>query len=138
MLGGGIGGPFGIQIGGQRGEEPARDRNLPLMPTLAAGDEHPPRSSLQIAKPQPEDLAAAQPTQHHRLDHRPIPMRAQRGQQGIDLTRFQDPRQGPPGAYQRHPLAGPLAFPPGRQPPRDRVAGHVPADVQEPEQPRDA
>lgn len=104
------------------------------MSALAAGDEHPPGGDLHIGQPQPEDFAAAQPSQHHRLDHGPIPPGAQRGQQGVDLCRFQDPGQCPAGAYQRHPLPRPLPLPPGRQPPRDRVGGHVPAGVQEREQ----
>jgi hypothetical protein len=33
-------------------EEPARDRHQPLVPTLALGDEHPPRRHPQVVKPQ--------------------------------------------------------------------------------------
>jgi hypothetical protein len=115
LVGGSIGRPFSPHVGRQRGEEPARDRDLTLVSALAAGDEHPPGGNLQIGQPQPEDLAAAQPTQHHRLGHGPVPVRAQRGHQGVDLCRFRDPRQCPRGTYQRHPLPGPLPLPPSRR-----------------------
>ncbi len=46
-----------------------------------------------VTQSQPEDLAAAQPAQHHRGDHRPVPVGAQRSGQGVDLGRGQDPRQ---------------------------------------------
>jgi len=81
-----------------------------LMAALALGDEHPPLPEAQVRKPQAEDLAAAQPAQHHRRYHRPVPVRAQRGGQRIDLTRLQDLRQRPGHPHQRHALAGPLAF----------------------------
>ena len=35
----------------------------------------PPFPEPQIGQVQPEDLAAAQPAQHHRRDHRPVPVR---------------------------------------------------------------
>ena len=64
----------------------------PPLPSAMNTRRSPNRRSLQ---PQPEDLAAAQPAQHHRRDHRPVPVRAQRGGQRVDLGRVQDPRQRP-------------------------------------------
>jgi hypothetical protein len=84
------------------------------MAAFALGDEQSPRGHLQVCQPQPEDFAAAQSAQHHRLGHRPVPVGAQRRQQCIDLRWFEDARQRPWGAYQRHALAWPLPFPPGR------------------------
>jgi hypothetical protein len=43
---------------------------------LALGDEHRPLGDVQIAMPQPEDLAAALHAQHQGRDHRPVPMGA--------------------------------------------------------------
>jgi excisionase family DNA binding protein len=65
------------------------------MTAFALGDEHPPLTKAQVRKPQPENLAAAQPAQHHRRDHRPVPVRAQRRGQRVHLARVQDPRQRP-------------------------------------------
>jgi hypothetical protein len=67
---------FRVEVGGHRGEEPAGDRDLPLMPALALGDEHPAGGDLQVLQAQAEDFAAAQPAQHHRLGHRPVAVRA--------------------------------------------------------------
>ena len=86
------------------------------MPALALSDEHPSLSDPHVLQPQAEDLAAAQPAQHHRRDHRPVAVRAQRHSQSVDLARLQDPRQPPPGLHQRDPLTGTVPFPPGRQP----------------------
>ena len=133
----GTGWPLGVEVGRDRGEEPGGDRDQPLVAALALGDEHPPLGDPQVLQPQPEDLAAAQPAEHHRRDHRPVPVGAQRGGQRVDLRRGQDPRQppGPPG--QRHPLTRPLPLPPGRQTPRHRVRGDVAAGLQVREEPRD-
>ena len=46
------------------------------MAALALGDEHPSGGDPQILQPQSEDLAAAQPAQHHRLAHGPVPVGA--------------------------------------------------------------
>jgi hypothetical protein len=70
----GTGRPLGIQVRSRRGEEPCRDRHDPLMPALALADEHPPLPDVQIFQTQSEDLAAAQPTQHRREHHRPVPL----------------------------------------------------------------
>jgi hypothetical protein len=61
------------------------DRDLALTATLALGGEYSPCRHLQIGQPQPEHLAAAQPAQHHRFGHRPVPVGAQRRQQRADL-----------------------------------------------------
>ena len=45
-IGAGIGGTFAVEVGGQGSEEPAGDRDLTLMATLAFGDEHPPGADL--------------------------------------------------------------------------------------------
>ena len=65
----GIRRPLGIQVGSHRGEEPARHRNQPLPSCFSLGDEHPPLSHTQVRQATAEDLAAAQPAQHHRRDH---------------------------------------------------------------------
>jgi hypothetical protein len=113
----------------------ARDRHDPLMTALAVSDEHSAFGDPQVLQPQPEDLAAAQPAEHHRGHHRPIPMGAQRGEQRINLARFEDPRQRPPGADQRHALAWTLPLPPGRQTPRHRIHRDVATGIQIAEQP---
>ena len=63
-----------VEVAADGGEEPVRHRHQPLMAALAVGDEHPPLPDPHIAEPQPEHLAAAQPAEHHRLDHRPVPL----------------------------------------------------------------
>ena len=40
--------PFGIQVGGHRGEEPARDRDQPLPAALPLVDEYPPLRDVQV------------------------------------------------------------------------------------------
>ena len=127
--------PLALQVGGHRGEEPARHRDQPLPATLALGNEHPPLRGVQVTQPQPENLTAAQPTEHHRRDHRPVPVRAQRRGQPIHLSRRQDPRQLAGDPHQRDTLMRAGAFPPGRQPPRHRVRRHIPAGLQEREKP---
>jgi hypothetical protein len=105
------------------------------MTSLALGDEHPPGGDLQVFQPQPEDLAAAQSAEHHRLGHGSVPVRAQRREQRIDLIWLQDPRQGARGPHQRNTLPGTLAFPAGGQTARHRVRLDVTAGLQEREQP---
>ena len=90
-----IRGPLGVQVAGEGGEEPRRDRHDPLMPALALGDEQPALADLDITQPQAEDLAAAQPAEQHRLDHRPVAVGAQHRHQRVDLGREQDARQRP-------------------------------------------
>ena len=111
--GAGTGRPLGVQVGGHRGEEPARDRDQPLPAALALGDEHPPLRGVQITQPQPENLTAAQPAQHHRRDHRPVPVRAQRRGQRVHLGRRQDPRQLPGEHAPAAPPAGAGTAPAG-------------------------
>ena len=67
-----------VEIGADLGEEPRRDRDQPLVAALALGDEDASFPEPQVTHPQPEDLAAAQSAQHHRRDHGPVPVRAQR------------------------------------------------------------
>ena len=59
----------------------------PLPSALALGDEQPPPRDLDVLQSQPEDLAAAQPAQHHRRHHRPVAVGAQRHGQRFHLAR---------------------------------------------------
>ena len=61
------------------------------MAALAVGDEDPPVAQVQVGHAQTEDLAAPQAPQHHGLDHRPVPVRAKRAEQGLHLVGVQDP-----------------------------------------------
>ena len=116
--------PLLIQVAPQGGEEPRRHRHYPLPPALAFGDEQPPLPGIDVLEPQTQHLAASQPAQHHRIDHRPVTVRAQRRPQRVDLARRQHPRQRPRGADQRHPaLPMPSAGATRRQAGRNRVAG---------------
>jgi len=126
-----------IEVGRNRSKEPRRDRHQPLVPALAVGDEHPPFSNPEVFDPQPEDLAATQPAEHHRGHHRPVAVSAQRSGELVDFRRGQDPRQPTRPARQRHPLPGPGPLPRGRQPPRHRVRADVAADLEIAEEPRD-
>ncbi len=115
--------PLLLQVAAQRREEARRHRHDPLPPALALGDEQALLPSVDILEPQAEHLAASQPTQHHRIDHRPVAMRAQRPHQRIDCDRRQHPRQRSRGTDQRHPtVAAPSAAAPRRQTGRNRVA----------------
>ena len=69
---------FVAQVVADRAEERVRDRDDPLVAALALGDEQRPLRHLHVAEAQTEDLAAAQPAEHHRVDHRPVPIGAQR------------------------------------------------------------
>ena len=128
--------PFGVQVSGHRGEEPAGNRDQPLPAGLAFGDEHPPLGDPQVFQAQPEYLAAPQPAEHHRRDHGPVPVRAQGRGQRIDLSRRQDPRQPASNTHQRDTLTGAGPLPPGRQSPRHRIGRHVAAGLQEREETR--
>src|SRR5262249_34561118 len=116
--------------------DPPRARNQRLVAALPLGDEPPPLTDPQISQPKPQHLAAAQPTQYHRRDHRTVPVLAQRGRQRVYLRRPEDLRQRPRCPHQRHTLAWPLPLPPGRQPPGHRIHAYITASVQEPIQPR--
>lgn len=108
------------------------------MPTLALSDEQPTLGHPQVLHPQPEDLAATQPTEHHRRDHRPVPVGAQRAGQRVDLDRRQDPRQPPDPPRQWDTLSRSLTLTTRGQSPRDRVRDNVPTSLQVSEEPRDA
>ena len=58
-VGVGAGWSLALQVGGERGEEPGRDRNQPLMATLALSDEHSPFGHPQVRQPQPQHLTPA-------------------------------------------------------------------------------
>jgi hypothetical protein len=51
---------LGLEVRRDRGGEPGRDRDQPLVTALAVSDEHPPLGDTQVLHPQTEDLAAAQ------------------------------------------------------------------------------
>ena len=71
-------------------------------------------------------FAAAQPAQHHRIDHGPVAVSPQRRPQRVDLGRRQHPRQRAGRADQRHPApATPRTRPAGSQAARHRVAAHA-------------
>ncbi len=61
------------------------------MSALALSDQHPPLAEAQIGEPQPEHLAAPQPSEHHGLGHGPIPLGAQRTHERLDLVGVEDP-----------------------------------------------
>ena len=118
-------GPLVMQVRAQRVEEPVRGRDHPVMAALALHHGQPPVSDLHILKAQPQHLAPAQPGQQHRQHHRPVPVRAQRGDQPVRLVRRQDPRQGPRHPDQRRgPRPVRPARPPGQQAARHRVGLH--------------
>ncbi len=80
-------GPFAIQVGADRGEEPARDRHDPLMPAFAVGDEHPPlpecsgpatedrvlRSGATHQAPSPTPSLGLGACESHAAAHQPRP-----------------------------------------------------------------
>ena len=74
------------------------------MAALAVGDEQPTFTPTNVLQPETEDFAAAQPGEQHRVDHRPIPILAQRRDQLDDLVVIEDLRQMPDRSHQRdHP-----------------------------------
>lgn len=108
------------------------------MAALTVGENHPPLPHPQIGKAQAENFATAQPAEHHRGHHRPVPKRPQRAEQRSHLDRLQHPRQRPRGAYQQHAVIRALPLPPGRQPPRHRVHRNITTGQQIAVQPRHA
>ena len=52
-----VAGTLSIQVAGQLCEERRNDRDEALVAALAVGDEHAPVADVDIAEPQPEDLA---------------------------------------------------------------------------------
>ena len=83
------------------------------MAALTVGDEQPPLAEPQVTQPQPEALAAAQPSQHHRRDHRPVAVRAQGGGQRVHLAGAEDLRQRPGHPDQRDTPGRAAAVPAG-------------------------
>ncbi len=115
---------FAAEVVTDRGEERVRDRDHPLMAALALGDEQRTVRHPDVLEPQPEDLAAPQPAQQHRQDHRPVPVRPQRVEERPDLLRGEDPRQRPGHPDQGHmPAAAAEAA--VHQPARHRVRLHT-------------
>ena len=134
----GVRGPLLLEVGAQVLEESRGDRHKSLVAALALGDEQPPLRGADVLQAQPEDLAASQATEQHRSDHGPVPVRAQRRGEGVDLDRGQDPRQRPSRRpHQRNAWSRPVPFPSGRQPTRDRVHRDVASGGQERVQPCD-
>jgi hypothetical protein len=106
---------------------------------LALGDEHALLSGAEVLQAQPEDLAAAQPAQQHRLDHGLVAPRAQCGHQRIDLLRVDHARQRARDSNERHASPGPVAGSAQRQAARHRIPDHpgVASDDQVLIEPRD-
>src|SRR5680860_1439049 len=86
--------PFGVVVGGHRGEELSRDRHDPLATALALGDEQATLSRVQVGHPQAQYFAASQAGQQHGLDHCAVAVCAQHGQEGLRLGRFDHAWQG--------------------------------------------
>ena len=103
-----------------RGEECVRDRDHSLVAALALGDEQRSFRHLHVIEVETEDFATSEPAQHHRVDHRPVPMGAQSSQQGDDLGRAEDLRQCARYPHQRH-LRASATTTSGRQSARHRV-----------------
>ena len=94
------------------------------MAALSLRDEDPPLPGVDVAERQSQHLAAAQATEHHRLDHSSVPAGAQGGEEGIDLAGREHPGQGTGSANEYHPsLALGGTWTAGRQPPGNRVCG---------------
>ena len=74
---------------------------------------------VHVGQAQPEHLAAAQPGQHHRQHHRPVPVRAQRRHQRVHLVRRRT--CGSVRGTRTSGTVAAAAAPPGRQAPRHRV-----------------
>src|SRR5680860_1430493 len=133
--------PFGVVVGGHRGEELSRDRHDPLATALALGDEQATLSRVQVGHPQAQYFAASQAGQQHGLDHCAVPVCAQHGQERLRLGRFDHAWQGvwcPDERGSPHPWT--TTTPPGCQSTRDGVGRHagVPTRDQVGIQPRDA
>ena len=107
------------------------------MAALAIGDEHPPVRRLQILEPQPDHLAATQPAEHHRFEHRPVTPPANRPQQRDHVGRVEHLRQRPRRADQRRPRRLPARTGATcRHPTRHRVRRPITAQHEIVEQPR--
>ena len=74
------------------------------MAALAIRDEQPAFTPTDVLEAQAEDFATPQPGEQHRVDHRPIPILAQRRDELDDVVVIEDLRQMPDRANQRdHP-----------------------------------
>jgi len=123
-VGGGIGGALVVEVGGDGSEEGARHRNDAVVAALAVDHEHPPLAQSQILEPQPEHLAATQPAEQHRLDHRPVPLRAQGAHERLHFGGVEDAGQAANAADERGTAELPTGAP-RRQAPRDGVGADV-------------
>ena len=83
----GLTGPLVMQVGAEGVEEPVRGRDHPVVAALALHHGQPPVSDLHVGEPQPQHLTPPEPGQQHRQHHRPVPVRAQRGDQPVRLPR---------------------------------------------------
>lgn len=70
------------------------------MTALAVSDEQSAFTPADVRQAQAEDLAAAQPGEQHRVDHRSIPILAQCCDELDDVVVVEDPRQVPDRADQ--------------------------------------
>ena len=78
--------PLVDQVLTQLGEEGVGDGHHPLVAALALGDEQRALADLDVGQAQSEDLAAAQAAEDHGKDHGPVPVGAQRTDQGVDVA----------------------------------------------------
>src|SRR5215211_6155158 len=132
--------PLDLEILADRLKEPPRHRHDPLAAPHAVGDEQAPLPGVDIAEPQPQHLAAAQPAEQHRQHHRPVAPGPQRAKQRVDVGGREHPRQRPRRAHQPHTTPPPTTRPAARQPTRHRIAHHpgIPPGEQKRKQARHA
>jgi len=76
-----------MQAGAELLEEPVRRRHDAVVAALALHHGQQPVGNLHVTEPQPQHLTPAQPGQQHPQHHRPVPVRAQRGDQPVGLFR---------------------------------------------------
>lgn len=112
------------EVVAQAGEEACRDRDDALVSALALADEQSAFARPDIAEPQSQDLAAAQSTEQHRLNHCPVPPGAQGSQEQVHVRWVDHSRQGPRGPDQRDAPDGSLAGTPQGEPPGHGVLCH--------------
>ncbi|MEZ5383478.1 MAG: hypothetical protein R2754_16970, partial [Microthrixaceae bacterium] len=98
------------------------------MTAHAIGDEHTPFTRADVLEPQPENFAATQPAKQHRVDHRPVPVLAQRRTEPVNLSGVDHPRQRARSTNQRDTPHRPLSSSSRCQASRHRVRRDVTAD----------
>jgi hypothetical protein len=76
-----------MQVGTERVEEPVRRWHDPVVAALALHHGQPAVGDLHVTEPKPQYLTPAQPGQQHAQHYRPVPVRAQRGDQPVGFLR---------------------------------------------------